>query len=92
MKYQSIQFAPDGDYVTDYQSDSVAGIWDIVNDQGSRWYFYPIPFVITNGGNVKRKRILSCPDGFGHFHGRTVATVNHHLASLTDNEREGLLI
>ena len=97
-KYQSIQFAPDGDFITDYHADSVAEVWDIVNDQGSRWYFYPLPFVITAGqiagSRQKRhgsqKRIVSCPDGFEKYKGCTVAKVASDLASLPNAERKAI--
>jgi len=56
--YQSVQVSPDGqDYITDHRAATVSDVWEAVNDQGSRWYFYPIPFVITaTGGPIMRKR------------------------------------
>lgn len=75
-RYQSLQVSPDGlGMVTDYCEDSIEDVWDRVNDQGSRWFFYPLPFVITaGGGDLWRKRIVSACEPFAHLEGRTVAT------------------
>jgi hypothetical protein len=72
--YQSLQVSPDGkDYITDHARPTVADVWDAVSDQGSRWYFYPIPFVVTAGNaGIYRKRIIGAPDGFRHLEGMTV--------------------
>lgn len=47
MKYLAILFAPDGEYVTDFERDTKQEVWDEVNNMGSRWIFYPIAFVGT---------------------------------------------
>ena len=31
--YQSIQFADDGDYITDYNEPTAEDVWERVNDQ-----------------------------------------------------------
>ena len=81
--YQSVQISPDGlDYITDYRAGSVEEIWDLVNDQGSRWFFYPLPFVITaTAGQIERKRIVSACDGFHHLEGMTVSGAMREIAS-----------
>jgi len=88
--YQSIQLADDGDYVTDYNAPTIEDVWDLVNDQGSRWYFYPYPFVITakadsdyprSHGSIGRKRIVSACDGYDWAVGLTVATVAREFAA-----------
>lgn len=60
--FVSVQFATDGDHIQEYRCDSINEVWDMVNDQGSRWYFYPLPMVVDDGRDV----IVSAPDGF-HF-------------------------
>jgi len=56
--YKSIQFALDGDYITDYECNTVQKTWDKVDDQGSKWFFYPLPFVVrAGGGDMSRKRV-----------------------------------
>lgn len=74
--YQSLQISPDGlDMVTDYCEASVEAVWHRVEDQGSRWFFYPLPFVVTAcAGDLWRKRIVSACEPFAHLEGRTVAT------------------
>jgi len=81
--YQSVQVSPDGqDYITDHRAATIADVWEAVNDQGSRWYFYPIPFVITaTGGPIMRKRIVDTPYGFEHLRGCTVRTAMLDIAA-----------
>jgi hypothetical protein len=83
MQYQSVQISPDGaDYITDYSAATVAEVWDLVNDQGSRWYFYPLPFVVTaTPGRIERKRIVSACDGFEWLQGCTVHTAMREIAA-----------
>ena len=82
-EYMSVQMSPDGeDYVTDYCEDSVSGVWSAVGDQGSRWYFYPLPFVVTAApGDVSRKRIVSACEGFEYLEGLTVKTAMREIAA-----------
>ena len=70
--FTSVQFSPDGkDYITDYDCDSAEEVWENVNDQGSRWIFYPLPVVVNKQGG-KRRRIISACDGFDMLEGRTI--------------------
>ncbi len=86
--YQAILFAPDGDYVTDHRRDTIAEVWDAVNDQGSRWFFYPIPAVITDGSDgIRRKRIIETARPFEDLAGRTVATF---AAAIADTSADAL--
>jgi len=80
--YQSVQISPDGeDYITDHKHNTVVEVWDAVNDQGSKWFFYPLPFVVTaTGGPILRKRIVSTCDGFEHLKGCTVRTAMQEIA------------
>ena len=50
-KYCAILFHPSGDYVTDFQRETIDEIWEEVADMGSRWIFYPI-VMITNGTSI----------------------------------------
>lgn len=81
--YQAVLISPDGDdYVTDHRAATVAEVWELVANQGSRWYFYPIPFVVTAGGTgIERKRIVAAPDGFEHLRGVTVRTAMREIAN-----------
>ena len=51
MEYQSILFAPDGEYQKDNKRNTIEVVWEAVNDMGSRWIFYPIA-VVANDTHV----------------------------------------
>jgi hypothetical protein len=47
--YKAVLFHPEGDFVTDFTNrNEIEDVWDMVNDMGSRWIFYPIVFVATD--------------------------------------------
>lgn len=46
MTYQAILVAPDGDYVTDHEYETPDEVMEAINNQGSRWIFYPFAAVI----------------------------------------------
>ena len=46
--YRAILFHPEGDFVSDFNRDTKEDVWSEINDMGSRWIFYPIPFVATD--------------------------------------------
>lgn len=83
MKYNAILFHPEGDFVTDFKSDSKQDIWEKISDMGNRWIFYPIPFVAT------KKTIVDAPDGLDHLRGKRIKTVQKYLKNQwKDNEEE----
>ncbi|MFA5049295.1 MAG: hypothetical protein WC516_09790 [Patescibacteria group bacterium] len=68
-KYQAVLISPDGqDYVTDFgNSESIDLVWQSINNMGSKWFFYPICFVIKDTGNhykpiLEKQRIADSPD------------------------------
>lgn len=66
--YAAVLIAPDGEYVTDFERDTIDEVWDCVNDMGSRWYFYPFPVVAQivetfAGIDTTRSTVVSWPDG-----------------------------
>jgi len=68
--YKAILFAPDGEFVTDFKDKvEIQDVWDKVADMGSRWFFYPIPFVATE------KTIVSTPEGLEYLKGKRISTV-----------------
>jgi hypothetical protein len=79
--YQSIQFSLDGDYILDYHDcQSIEEVWDRVNDQGSKWYFHPIPMVIKNNGvDIGKNRIVSAPYGLEFCKGKGVNTISRWI-------------
>jgi hypothetical protein len=45
-KYNVIFMANDGEYVIDSTHSSEEECTEIINNIGSKWFFYPIPFII----------------------------------------------
>ena len=75
--YQAILFTPNGeDYVTDFHGCKTKDeVWSKINDMGSRWYFYPIAFVITENC----RRVVDCPDIFQGFERCSIKTIQSML-------------
>lgn len=82
--YQSIQFAYDGDYIIDHNADTIEAVWEMVNDQGSKWYFYPFPFVVKSGFDFNRSRIIDAPD-FPYLDTLKGLTIKHASEQIKDN-------
>ena len=62
----------DGEYVTENPVfESIEQAWDHSNDLGSKWYFYPFHWVVTESG----KTIKDTPDLLKIFKGKRVKTV-----------------
>ena len=81
--YKAILFHPEGDFVTDfYNKQTKQDVWDLVNDMGSRWIFYPIVFVATD------KTIVDTPEGLEHLKGKRISTVKKYLASNWEANKE----
>ena len=78
--YETILFAPDGESVRDYEGATVDAVWNLVNDGGSRWYFYPVAFVIRKGASDKTGRIVDTPEMLGHWKGRSLASFSKEMA------------
>jgi hypothetical protein len=68
-KYRSIQMSLDGAYIFDHEGDTPQEVWNQVNDQGSKWFFFPIPFIVTNnpGQNFRYSKIIDTPDYPDYF-------------------------
>jgi hypothetical protein len=51
----AILMAPDGDWVSDYYGCSTKDeVWNKLDDQGSRWFFYPFHFIVVDNGKSWR--------------------------------------
>jgi hypothetical protein len=81
--YKAVLFASDGEYVVDYHdSESIKAVEVKLQHQGSRWYFYPIEFVIPdNNSNITHNRIVSTPDDLTFLKGLSVKTVKTWIQS-----------
>jgi len=86
-KYQAILFASDGDFVTDCEGSSIEEVAEKINDLGSRWYFFPLRFIITtrHGSRVSpRQRIVEAPEELEFLKGKTVATVRKQIPDIAE--------
>ena len=82
-KYKALLVAPDGDWVTDYRSNSISKTAELLWDRGSRWYFYPFEFIITDRGMFTHptQRIVAHPYCPHDFRGKTIGTVAKRIAA-----------
>lgn len=73
--YKAVLFAPDGSYATDVKDNAdIQDVWEEIANFGSRWIFYPIPFVATD------KRIADAPEGLEFLQGKAIKTVQKFLS------------
>ena len=79
--YKAILFASDGEHVTDYyNTETIEQVEEKIENQGSRWFFYPFAAVIKdNNSNITNNRILSVPDGLNFLKGKTVKTASDFI-------------
>jgi hypothetical protein len=66
----------DGEYVTELPRnvdsfESVQEAWEWADDMGSRWFFYPFSFVVTESGET----IKDTPNGLEFLRGKQVDTI-----------------
>ena len=85
-KYRAMLISIDQDdqaYVFDCESDTVQGVWDQVNDMGSRWIFYPIPIItrIHNGRwpNFKYSKVIDTCIGLEWAKGMTISKLLEYM-------------
>lgn len=80
-KYKAALLAPDGAWVTDHLSATVAEVEEKVANQGSRWFFYPWAVVIRHRGALTtgNVRIVAAPDEFADFVGRPLRALSQFL-------------
>jgi len=78
--YKAVLFSPDGDWVVDHRYQTVEQVLEAVDNQGSRWIFYPFPVVIRDRSQLTthRQRIVSAP-GLSWFVGKSINTLSRHL-------------
>ena len=79
MKYQLLVMGFDGEYKIEGLFHSISEAWDRSNDMGSRWYFYPWHFVVTESG----KTIIDSPEMLQHFNGKRLSTAVKHFSTLS---------
>ena len=80
--YKAILFHPEGDFVTDFENNTIEEVWESVNNMGSRWFFYPLVFVIKN------KTIVDCPEGFPNFKRKRIKTLQKFLETAWEDRAD----
>ena len=68
-EYKLMCMSFDGEYVTEGPFKTIDDAWRYSNDMGSRWYFYPFHFVITD------KTIADAPWLMDVLIGKRITTV-----------------
>ena len=77
----------DGDYQTEGTFKNADECWERSNDMGSRWYFYPFHFVVTESG----KTIVDSPWGMEGFNGKRLETIQKIVKDLSElPENDGI--
>ena len=76
--YKALLVAPDGEWVTDYRGcNTKAEVIEKLENQGSRWFFYPYEFVIVDdpSGLTSTFTARICDASFPYYElkGRTIA-------------------
>ena len=86
-KYGAILFATDGSWVIDHQyCGSVGEVWEKLENQGSRWFFYPLHAVITTNRSyvTTRQRIVDACDALSHCRGGSIRYTRFWIAQHPD--------
>ena len=93
--YKAILIAPDGDWVTDFERNTVEEVEQELANMGSRWYFYPFHAVIKSPGSyirfIDRKRLVSVAWPFEDMKGMTVGTLRRMIATMPEERLEAIL-
>jgi hypothetical protein len=83
--YQATLFHPEGDFVTDFRErENKSDVWDEINDMGSRWIFYPIPFVTTH------ITIVDTPEGLEFLKGKRIKTAVSYFKNAWEHDAESI--
>lgn len=85
--YKLILMSFDGEYVTEKpEFETVQDAWEYENDLGSKWFFFPFPFVVTE----TKLTIVDSPEMLDVFNGKRVKTIQNLFKDLCVEENEGL--
>lgn len=83
MKYNLICMSFDGDYVTErFMCDTIEQTWNESGDMGSRWFFFPFHFVVTESG----KTIVDSGDRLEFFNRKKLNTVKNIFNKVSSQE------
>lgn len=59
----------DGQTQLERVNGNVDDCWEHSNDMGSRWYYYPFHFVVSE------KTVIDTPEGLEHYKGKRIETL-----------------
>jgi len=80
--YKLMVMTFDGEYQVETPAfETITDAWDYSNDMGSKWFFYPFPFVITGTG----KTIKDTPEFLEHMRGKRVNTISQIFRQASEN-------
>lgn len=83
--YKALLFHPEGDFVTDFtDKETKQDVWECINDMGSRWIFYPLPFVATD------KTIVDAVEGLEFLIGKRITTAKKYLSEQWAKNADGI--
>jgi hypothetical protein len=89
MSYKALLFHPEGDNVTDFRGRATKQeVWAEIGEMGSKWIFYPIPVIVTDGGKV----VVDAPDGLKFFIGKRVKTLRALLKAEWDERKDEICL
>lgn len=81
--YNLICMGFDGEYKTErFQAESVQDCWNKANDLGSKWFFYPFYFVVSESG----KTVIDTPQFLDQFKGKRVKTMAKTFEKLSQKD------
>ncbi len=86
--YEAVLISADGEeYVTDYKSSTKEEVIEQLENQGSRWIFYPYSFVVEVDPSkpVKEWKIKDAPDPFGKLKNKKVKDAMHFIEKYKDD-------
>lgn len=89
-KYNLICMSFDGEYQRErVNGDSLEDVWKFSDELGSKWYFYPFHFAVTESF----KTIVEAPYPLEFLQGKRVRTVQKYfkaVSKLEENENVGI--
>jgi len=88
-RYKAVLFAPDGDWVIDFEDDTISGVIEQLANKGSLWYFYPFEGIILDKGrltNRDQRLVDVAPNIPRQLVGKSIRTMSKWLSNLSEGE------
>jgi len=89
MTYKLIFMSFDGAYVTDSEHDTKESAFEAIENIGSKWFFYPFPFIVMNKTVVETgEGLVNMATGEAYmpkmFKGKRLATIIKAFKEVND--------